>query len=111
MHPLPSSHVPSCPGTLLHHLLLLGAFFIYDAVYTLLECHNFSILGARRLERPWCAAGQHVLDWSPLEYASGKSMTLCPMCGGFGEQICLNCIGEGVVVPLVPLNPAALEKL
>ena len=25
---------------------------------------------------------------------------LCPLCGGYGEQTCFNCNGEGTVTPL-----------
>ena len=44
--------------------------------------------------------GQHMIDWSPFEDPSGPMHTLCPLCGGYGEQKCLNCLGEGTVAPL-----------
>ena len=27
---------------------------------------------------------------------------LCPLCGGYGEQTCFNCNGEGTVTPPAP---------
>ena len=45
-------------------------------------------------------AGQNMIDWSPFEDPCGLMPVLCPLCGGFGEQQCFNCGGEGVVTPL-----------
>ncbi len=47
-----------------------------------------------------CHAGQHLIDWSPFEDPSSPMDVLCPLCGGYGEQKCLNCIGAGTVAPL-----------
>ncbi|CAL5224446.1 g7133 [Coccomyxa viridis] len=44
--------------------------------------------------------GDNLIDWSPFEDPAGRTPVLCPMCGGYGEQKCLNCNGEGTVIPL-----------
>ena len=41
-----------------------------------------------------------MIGWSPFEHATADMPVLCPLCGGYGEQKCLNCLGEGAVPPL-----------
>ena len=45
------------------------------------------------------ATGRNLIDWSPFEDPVGRTPVLCPMCGGFGQQTCLNCNGDGTVIP------------
>ncbi|KAK9836353.1 hypothetical protein WJX81_008158 [Elliptochloris bilobata] len=41
-----------------------------------------------------------VLDWTPFKAPQVKRWTACPLCEASGLQTCLNCLGQGVVVPL-----------
>ena len=40
-----------------------------------------------------------MIGWSPFEDAAADMPVLCPLCGGYGEQKCMNCLGEGLVPP------------
>ena len=41
-----------------------------------------------------------MIAWSPFEDATADMPVLCPLCGGYGQQKCMNCLGEGVVPPV-----------
>lgn len=37
--------------------------------------------------------GAHLLEWSPFQDGIADMLVLCPLCGGYGEQKCFNCMG------------------
>eukprot|EP01025_Chloroclados_australasicus_P030258 TRINITY_DN3035_c0_g2_i1.p2 TRINITY_DN3035_c0_g2~~TRINITY_DN3035_c0_g2_i1.p2 ORF type:complete len:147 (-),score=4.88 TRINITY_DN3035_c0_g2_i1:420-860(-) len=64
----------------------------------LVECTECR--GCKKLNCGVCKGRKEVI-YHPMRRQDMHVIVVCPLCGGEGEQKCLNCLGDGLILPQV----------